>query len=94
MSEVFFILFMIGGLLVPSAAFRFWWLFWPMFTFGIVFGIYEGIAKMTSGMTVSQHFWDLSKVYPDKAWIIVVMMQLSWMSLLLHLAWRLIWRDR
>ncbi len=94
MLEVLFIIVMVGGLLIPSAVFAFWWLFWAMLTFSIVFGCYEGIAKAISGLTISQQFWKLSGAAPWKAWIILISFEISFLALGLHLGWKLITKGR
>lgn len=85
-SEVIFIILMLGGLMVPAALFGQWWLFSVFCIFGVIFGIVEVVAKNKTGKTVSQHFWEFSLKNKGGAWVILAGMLIAWLSLLWHLA--------
>jgi hypothetical protein len=85
LSQALFVICMLGGLLVPSALFGQWWLFASFFIFGVIFGVLEIIAKIKSGKTVSQHFWEWSRTHKSKAWILLACMLIAWLALLVHL---------
>jgi len=85
MSQVIFVLLMLGGFMIPAALFGMWWIFWVFMLFGICFGAMEGIAVWKTKKTVSQHFWEFAQKHPIKAKIILGGMLISWFALLAHL---------
>lgn len=71
-------------LLVPSALYRQWWLFSVFMVFGLIFGAIEVISIKVSGLSVSQHFWELKSKDPRGALTIIIGMIVAWASLLYH----------
>ena len=86
LSEVFFILFFMGGLLIPAALIQQWWLFGTFAIFFAVFICVEGLAVLVTKKTVSKHFWEYSRENKGKAIAVLISMQIAWIALLLHLA--------
>ena len=83
-KELIFVIVLVCGFLIPPALFGQWWLFWVFALFFACFGVVEMIAVAKTGETVSQKFWELKKKNKKAAWIIVIGMQLAWLSLLWH----------
>ncbi len=84
LKDSIFIIICVGGLLIPSAIFKQWWLFSVFLVFFVIFGIIEFISTKVTGKTVSQHFWALKKKNSTAAWVIAGCMLLSWLSLIWH----------
>ena len=84
MGEILFVIALTCGFLVPTAIFKQWRLFWVFAIFFAIFGICEWASVAQTGMTISQHFWQLDAVNPTAGWIIVIGMGIGWASLLLH----------
>ena len=84
-SELWFIITLAGGFLIPPALFGQWWLFGTFMLFFTCFGIVEWIAVAKTGKTVSQHFWELKEKSKVKAWIIIGGMIIGWAALIIHL---------
>ena len=93
MGEVFFILGLVGGLIVPfvflTGKGRIYWLV-TMSTIGLVLVASEIISTVDTGGTISQHFWHWSVQHPVTGWLVIGMLFMGWVILLLHLAWKLI----
>jgi len=83
MSEILFIILLAGGMLIPSAIFKQWWLFSVFIVFFVIFGLIEWLAVKKTGKTVSQHFWALEG--KKGKIIIIVGMVVAWAALLIHL---------
>lgn len=102
MMEVLFIISLIGFLISPfiigGPDVRLW--VWCMATIGIVVISYEIFGKFFSKQkrTISNMFWKWSTKKDEngkyinrvKAWIILGLLQIGWLSLLYHLAVKLI----
>jgi len=86
MKDIIFIIICAGGLLVPSALAKLWWLFFVFVEFFICFGITETICYFKTGNTISQHFVNYSVIHPKFAWGILGCMLISWLSLIWHFA--------
>jgi len=84
-SEILFIVIMMGCLLVPPLVFKQWGLFAVFMVFGIIFGLIEWISVVKTGKTISQHFWVFSQEHKLKGFIILGGMLVAWLSLLAHL---------
>ncbi|MHA1753195.1 MAG: hypothetical protein ACTSYZ_12600 [Candidatus Helarchaeota archaeon] len=84
MKEIIFSILCVGGLLIPSAIFKQWWLFAVFMVFFICFGLIEWLAIKFSGMSVSQHVWQLKYTNPRNAYILCICMTISWASLIFH----------
>ena len=89
MKEIIFSILCAGGLLIPSAIFKQWWLFAVFMVFFVCFGLIEWLAVKFSGMSVSQHFWAFSLQNKTGAIIILVCMLISWLSLLWHFGYKM-----
>ena len=93
MGEVFFVIALIGGLILPflflTGTGRKFWLV-TMTIIGLVVGGSELVAKLSTGHSISQHFWTWSLLHPMTAWIVLGLLALGWGSLLIHLAWKMI----
>ncbi len=84
LGEIIFIVAMVGGFLVPTALFKQWRLFWVFMAFFVVFGLMEWLSVATSGMSISQHFWEFDTANPIGGWIVVGGMGIAWVALLIH----------
>lgn len=84
------ILLILMGLffIIPSAIYKEWWMVMTFVLFGLVFTLEEYVAHYYTGMTVSQHIWDLILRHPHKGYTIIGFMLLGWICLLLHLGMR------
>ena len=88
-AEILFIIAMVGGFLVPTALTKNWWLFRVFLIFFICFGLVEWWAVATTGLSVSQHFWEYSEANPTGAKVVLVGMAVGWAGLLWHLGAKL-----
>ena len=99
--EVIFIICMFACWILPPIIFGLMW--WAGFFVGVgvLFGAVEILAKVLTGRTLSQKFWDWSMeeevsasaiVYPNKkkAWVYLGCMLAGWIMLLIHLAWKML----
>lgn len=99
MGELFFIASLIIFLVLPFVLMngrgRVYWLI-TMGTIGFWIGAMELFSKFLGGdrHTISQYFWEYSLNHPTTAWIIIGMLLIGWLALLLHLAWKLITKQR
>lgn len=102
MGEVFFIVSLIAFLILPfllAGKVLLWWVA-CMATIGLVVVIYEALSAWLSPekMTISRRFWKWSTEVDENgkyrnrriAILILVLLQIGWASLLLHLAWWMI----
>ena len=93
MGELFFILGLIAGLILPfiflTGQGRIFWMI-TMSVIGLVVGGAELISKITTGHTISQHFWTWSLLHPTTAWMVLAALLIGWLILLIHLAWKLL----
>ena len=100
MGELLFILSLIIFLIAPFVIGGLWvWVF-CMSTIGLVVILYEIYGRFFTPekRTISRMFWDWSTAKDDagkyknrwKAWMILGLLQLGWLSLLLHLGWRML----
>lgn len=85
MFEVIFIIAMFLPT-VLMAILKMWPLFWVFLIFDIIFGGVEIFYRVTTGHTVSQHFWEYSKKNKIKAIAILAAMAIMWTALIMHLA--------
>jgi len=74
--------------IVPSIIYKEFFLTLTFIVFGLVFGFIEFLADHYTGMTVSQHLWEMLKTNKKEVWIILGCMLLGWICLLLHLGIR------
>lgn len=97
MGEIVFIISLIAGLILPfiflTGRGRIFWLV-TMSVIGLTVGGSELISKLTTGKTISKHFWEWSLLHPGTAWIVLGCLLLGWLSLLVHLAWKMIFRKK
>ena len=85
-GEIFFVILLIGGFMIPTIIFRQWWLFKVFAIFFVCFGLVEWWAVSSTGESVSQHFWNFSEINPTGGWIVIGGMAVAWGALLFHLA--------
>jgi len=83
-GEIIFVILLAGGFLIPPALFGQWWLFGVFAIFFCCFGVIEFLAVKTTGKSISQKFWDLKRTNKTKALLIIIFMQIAWLSLLWH----------
>ena len=97
MGEVIFIIGLILGLVAPFLFLqgfgRILWLI-TMSTIGVVVGGMELISKLITGVTISRHFWNWSLVHPQSAWMVLGFLLIGWLILLIHLAWKMIFKRK
>lgn len=84
-KELLFIISMALPMVV-ALGFGIWPLFFMFLAFNVIFGIAEVLYVKFTGKTISQHFWDFSKVNKIKAIVMLVVMGIMWAMLILHLA--------
>lgn len=97
MGEILFIISLIAGLILP-----FMWLqgmgriLWvtTMSIIGLTVVGAEIVGKVTTGLTISRHFWLWSLEHPTSAVIVLVALAMGWGSLILHLGWKLLTRKK
>ena len=72
---------------VPFMLAKLWWWVGFWIALSIVLAIVEIAAKVITGRTISQQFWDWRKTNPPKwqKWLILGGMILFWIYLLCHL---------
>lgn len=85
-SEIIFVILLAGGLLIPSAIAKQWWLLSVFLVFFFCFGLIEWLAVSKTDLSVSQHFWEYSMINPIGAWFVLAGMLIGWLALLLHLS--------
>ena len=100
MGEILFIISLLVFLIAPFAIGNLWYWVACMAIIGLVVIIFEIIGKYFSKekKTISNMFWTWSKAQDEngkyknrcKAWLILWLLQLGWLSLLYHLAIKLI----
>jgi hypothetical protein len=88
-KEVLLVISLAGGMLVPTAIFKQWWLFSVFAIFFIIFGFVEWYATAQTGLSVSQHFWKYAHTHKVAGWLIIAGMLIGWLTLLWHLASRI-----
>ena len=84
-GELLFIISMALPMIV-AGIFGIWPLFFMFLAFNIIFGIAEILYVKFTGKTISQWFWDYSKINKIKAIVMLVCMMLMWVALILHLS--------
>lgn len=87
-SEIIFVLLLVGGFLLPTALTGQWWLFAVFAIFFVIFGLVEWLAVSRTKRSVSQHFWKYSEEHKTGATIVLIGMLLGWLTLLYHLGSR------
>ena len=85
MGEIIFVVLLAGGLLIPAALAKQWWLFKVFLVFFACFGLVELWAVSATDMTVSQHFWEYSLDNKFGAFAVLGGMLIAWLALLAHL---------
>lgn len=98
MGEVFFIISLIAFLILPFVIMwkkaRVGSLFWmiTMSVIGVVVVTAEIVGKVTHNLTISRMFWNWSLENEFLAWTVLLLLLIGWLSLLLHLAWKMLMR--
>lgn len=101
MGEVLFTISLLVGLVGVFAIMGLtgggWAWIKTMGVIALVIVIAEIWSKVKDGKTISQKFWrwsmktvDGKRVNIVKAWIVLGVLQLGWLSLLIHLAWKML----
>lgn len=97
MGEIFFVIGLISSLILPffflTGRARIFWLS-TMSMIGLVIIASEILSKISTGRTISQHFWVWSLAHPSTAWLVLGLLFLGWLILLLHLAWKMLFRKK
>lgn len=95
MGEAVFIIGLIVGLVMPfillTGIGRRYWLI-CMATIGGVVGGMEILSKLTSGKTISAHYWTWSILHESTSWIVIGILAIGWINLLVHLQWKVLKR--
>ena len=100
MGEVMFVVSLIAFLILPFALLwkkhRVGSIFWmlTMSVIGLVVVSAEITGKITNDLTISRMFWQWSLENPTQAWIVLGLLLIGWLSLLLHLAWKMIFKKK
>ena len=68
---------------------RIYWLV-CMSVIGLTVAITEIVAKVGTGMTISQMFWKWSVLHPTTAWCVLGALFIGWLGFLYHLASKLL----
>lgn len=95
MSEILFIISLIGGLILPFLLLTGWGRkFWvaTMSIIGAVVCGAELIGMITLNKTISRMYWEWSLAHESTSWIVASLIFFGWMSLILHLQWRVLKR--
>jgi len=92
LKEVMFIIAMFSFLLLPFLVTKQWWWVAFMATVALVFGIFEAASKIKTGRTLSQRFWKYSESHKVGSIVCLASLVVGWGMLILHLAWKMIWR--
>jgi len=90
MDSFLYVVLMFLCWLVPSALFKQWYLFNVFLVFGLVFGGMELYYWITTGSSISELFWEFSKIHKMQAGIILGGMLVGWIMLLIHLGKKLV----
>lgn len=70
-----------------------WWsYFWLGLALYLAF--FELASKIVTGHTISQQFWTFSLIHPIMGWIAVILVALGGIGLAIHLAWRMLRRNK
>ena len=97
MGEFLFVIGLIGFLVCPfifmTGNGRKFWLI-TMGTIGLWIGVMEAVSKFTGGdgFTISRYFWHWSLEHESTAWLVLGLLQIGWLILLIHLAWKMLKR--
>lgn len=101
MGEVFFIIGLIGFLILPFQIIRgnsfvakiariFWTI--TMSVIGCVVVGAEIIGKVTQNLTISRMYWNWSLENEGWSWVVTGLLLIGWLNLLVHLQWKVIKR--
>lgn len=100
MGEVFFIIGLIGLLILPftflikdkkhSRARWFWTV--TMSIIGLVVVGAEITGTVTNSLTISRMYWQWSLEHEGLSWVLSGLLLLGWLNLLVHLQWKVIKR--
>lgn len=100
MGEVFFIIGLIGLLILPftflindkkHAKARWFWTV-TMSVIGLVVVGAEITGTFTNHLTISRMYWQWSLEHEGLSWVLSGLLLLGWLNLLLHLQWKVIKR--
>lgn len=97
MGEVFFIIGLIGLLILPFTIFikepkaRWFWTV-TMSIIGLVVVGAEITGTITQGLTISRMYWKWSETNEGLSWLVSGLLLLGWLNLLVHLQWKVIKR--
>lgn len=67
---------------------------WPWFLicFGALVGLGEVASLVVTEKTLTQTFWSFHQANPAQGWLLIAMIGLASCILMVHLAWKQIWR--
>lgn len=96
MSEVFFIIGLIGLLILPFWIFlkgpgRVFWTV-TMSLIGLIVVSAEVVGTLTHKLTISRMYWQWSLDNEWQSWIVFGLLLLGWLNLLIHLQWKVMKR--
>lgn len=95
MAEIFFIIGLIAGLILPFALLTGWGRkYWMvlMSIIGLSVGGAEILGKAFLGKTISRMYWEWSLLHEGTSWILTAILLAGWLNLLIHLQWKVIAR--
>lgn len=93
-SEIIFVVLLVGGFLIPVAIAKRWYLFFTFLIFFACFGLMEWLSIARQDMSISQDFWRYSIDHPAHSWFILGGMLAGWIALLLHLGARNLFKSK
>lgn len=95
MTELFFIIGLIGGLILPFVLLTGWgrkyWLA-VMSLIGCIVAGGEITGTVFLHKTISRMYWEWSLAHEKTSWIVVTVLAIGWLNLLIHLQWKVISR--
>lgn len=95
MGELFFIIGLIAGLIMPFLLLTGWGRkFWvaTMSCIGLCVVTAEILGKVYIGKTISRMYWEWSIQHEFTSWIVCIVLLAGWINLLVHLQWHVIKR--
>ena len=92
MGEVLFTISLLAGLIAPFLLMtgigrKYWVVTMSLCCLSVV--SMEVYSTLTTGYSISKHFWKWSTLHPMSGHIVLVCLALGWSSLIIHLGWKM-----